>query len=163
MQLIADTPRLSIRPLSQHDQAFILDLVNTEGWLRFIGNRHIYSLAEASTYIQGILESTDTLYGVVELKAEGVPIGIVTLLQRSYLEHRDIGFAFLPAYSGKGYAYEAASATLRYVVQTFGLDTLLATALPYNRPSIKLLTRLGFSFQKAIQVNETGLHVYIKK
>ena len=50
------TDRLFIRPLTITDDNFILELVNTEGWLKFIGNRNVTSPLEAGAYIQRILE-----------------------------------------------------------------------------------------------------------
>ena len=47
MELIAETERLRILKFSEHDAAFILELVNTPAWLAFIGDRHVRTLADA--------------------------------------------------------------------------------------------------------------------
>jgi hypothetical protein len=41
------TERLSITSLSTTDAKFISELVNTEGWLKFIGDRKIHSPEDA--------------------------------------------------------------------------------------------------------------------
>ncbi len=51
-QFSISTERLLINPLSTYDDYFILELLNTEGWIKFIGNRNIHSQADASAYIQ---------------------------------------------------------------------------------------------------------------
>ena len=51
------TERLLIKPLALTDDDFIFELVNTEGWIRFIGNRNIPSQDEARAYIQKVLEN----------------------------------------------------------------------------------------------------------
>src|SRR5215218_9705823 len=90
------TERLLIIPLATSDDSFILELVNTEGWISFIGNRNITSQVEAKAYIQKILENSNCSYWVVKLKEQQQSIGIITYIKRDYLEHHDIGFAFLP-------------------------------------------------------------------
>lgn len=101
------TPRTFIRPLEQGDSVFILELVNSDGWLQFIGDRQVGSVDAALAYIKKILESPHITYRVVNLQDQNIPIGIVTLIKKDYLPFHDIGFAFLPAFAGKGYAYEA--------------------------------------------------------
>lgn len=98
------TDRLFIRQLSETDAGFIFELLNTESWIRYIGNRNIHSEADALAYIRKINENQNTTYYTVTLKETNTPAGLVTLIKRDYLDFRDIGFAFLPAYGGRGYA-----------------------------------------------------------
>src|SRR3982750_2141347 len=97
------TERLVLNMLTEDDAAFILELVNTAGWLQFIGDRGVRTRVEATAYIRRLLESPQLTYWVVRLQASGRPVGIVTLIKRPYLEHFDIGFAFLPEHQGEGY------------------------------------------------------------
>lgn len=152
------TERLLIAPLSMDDHAFVRELVNTEGWLRFIGNRNISDEEKAKAYIQMILDNPKISYWVVRQKEDGHPTGIVTFIQRDYLPHPDIGFAFLPAYAGKGYAYEASSKVLQYLQNSH--STILATTLPDNTSSIKLLHKLGLRFQRQVEANGEMLQLY---
>ena len=62
------TERLIIQPLTLNDDSFILELVNTEGWIKFIGNRNVTSTPEAGAYIQKILENKYISYWVVKIK-----------------------------------------------------------------------------------------------
>lgn len=153
------TARLLIEPISLSDNAFILELVNTDGWLKFIGNRNINSEMEAAAYIQKIIDNPNTGYSVVKLK-DKTKIGIVTFIKRDYLEHHDIGFAFLPKFGNNGYAYEAASAVLMNVTRICNLSHILATTVPENINSIKLLKKLRLFFEKEIEVENIKLHVY---
>src|SRR5437867_3917202 len=106
------TDRLLINPLTQKDNSFILELVNTNGWLEFIRNRNINSEVEATAYIQKIIDNPSINYWVVRIKSNKVSVGIITFIKRNYLEHYDIGFAFLPAFANNGFAYEATRAVL---------------------------------------------------
>jgi RimJ/RimL family protein N-acetyltransferase len=154
------TERLLILPLTVSHSQFILKLVNTEGWLKFIGNRHVTIEVEAVAYIERILSHKHISYWVVQLKDSKQSIGIVTFIQRDNLDHPDIGFAFLPEYGNKGYAYEASKAVLNKLIKDKQLSYILATTIPENISSIKLLEKLGLRFEKEIEVDEQKLLVY---
>ena len=134
------------------------NLVNSEGWLQFIGDRNVRSLNDATAYIQRIRGTADLFYWVVRLKEDQTPVGIVSFLKRNYLEHFDIGFAFLPQFSGKGYAFEASLEVLAFAKTEH--PVILATTIPENTKSIGLLTKLGFSFVKEVESDGSRLHVY---
>src|SRR6185437_7795512 len=145
------TERLSLYPLTLKEDGFILELVNTPGWIKFIGDRKVNNLGDAQSYIKKIRKNSDIKYWAVKLKKEEIAIGIVTLIKREYLPYHDIGFAFLPAYAKMGYAFEAASALLSYVRKEYGLNHLLATTITDNVSSISLLNKLGFKFDKEMK------------
>lgn len=157
---ILETDRLFVRRLTLDDAAFILELVNDPDWLRFIGDRHVHSLDEARTYLlNGPLamysRSGFGLYAVV-LKGSGVPIGMCGLIKREGLIDVDLGFAYLPEYRAQGYAYEAASAVMAYGRREFGLQRIVAITSLDNVRSIQLLEKLGFVFEKIIQLSDDG-------
>jgi [ribosomal protein S5]-alanine N-acetyltransferase len=154
------TERLFITRLQPEHAAFIKELLNTEGWLTFIGNRNINSMEDAKTYIEKITRATSINYYVVHENATEAAGGVVTFIKRDYLLHHDIGFAFLPSYNGKGYAFEAATALVKYVAKEKECTNLLAIVLPQNISSIKLLGKLGFVYQKQIEVDGEMLHMF---
>jgi [ribosomal protein S5]-alanine N-acetyltransferase len=155
-----DTIRLSLHPLSLNDHTFIFELVNTEGWLQFIGNRNVTTLEETQTYIQKMMDHPNIHYWVVRLNEGSIPIGIVTLIKRDDLEYHDIGFAFLPQFGKKGYAHEATFAVLKEIKKEKAHPQILATTLKNNIRSIQLLEKLGFQFEKWIQQADTELLLY---
>jgi [ribosomal protein S5]-alanine N-acetyltransferase len=155
---VFETERLSLRWLSAEDAAFILELVNDPAWLRFIGDRGVRTLEDARGYI---LNGPVAMYRrvgfglyMVELKQSATPIGICGLIERAGLEDIDIGFAFLPAFCGQGYAYESASAMMTYAQDTVGLHRVVAITAPDNQRSITLLTKLGLSFVDMLRLAE---------
>ena len=85
---------------------------------------------------------------------------MVTFIQRDYLEHPDIGFAFLPQFSGNGYAFEATKTVLEALIEQENLSHILATTIPENVRSILLLKKIGLDFEREILVAEETLHVY---
>jgi len=159
-QFSISTERLLIQPLSAGDNYFILELLNTEGWIKFIGDRNIHSAADADAYIQKILNNENLFYWTVKLKQNGKTIGIITFIKRDYLAHHDIGFAFLPQFSQKGYAYEATTAVLTKLQTEHKLSHILAVTLPQNKDSVSLLVKMGFAFEKEIEIGKENLLVY---
>lgn len=154
------TSRLSLSKLQLSDRAFIQQLVNTEGWIQFIGDRKIHTEEAAIAYIEKLLNSPHITYWVVRLLEDNTSIGVVTLIKREYLPHHDIGFAFLPEYGQKGYAFEAATAILDAVTQYPQHTTILATTLKDNVNSIHLLQKMGFVFEKEMELENEPLLVY---
>ena len=154
---ILETERVVLRELCADDAPFILQLVNEPSWLRFIGDKGIKTIEAARNYIQKGPVEMYARFGfglwLVELKEEHVPIGICGLIKRESLSDIDIGFAFLPAYWRKGYAFESASATMSYGKKTFGLKRLVAVMAPDNNASDRLLGKLGFRFERMVQLS----------
>ena len=160
MQTNISTGRLLLNILSIEDHEFIRQLVNTKGWLEFIGDRNVHSEIEAIAYINKILNSPNIYYWVVTIKETKTPVGIISFLKRDYLEHFDIGFAFLPEFTGNGYAYEAAKEVLSLVRTNPLYNPVLATTIPTNTSSIKLLIKLGLHFEKQMAVGQQQLDIY---
>lgn len=154
------TDRLHLNLLTVEDHDFIFSLVNSKGWIEFIGDKNVHSQDDAIAYIQKILSNEAIAYWVVTVKDTNVPTGLITLIKRTYLDHYDIGFAFLPDYQGSGYAHEAAQAVLSMAATIPLFNPMLATLLPSNTKSIKLLHKLGLRFDKEIEVEQVKLHLY---
>jgi [ribosomal protein S5]-alanine N-acetyltransferase len=153
-----NTARLTLQPLSHKDEALILELLNTAGWLQFIGNRNINKLEDAGKYIERITGNSSIQYWTVKLRSTATALGLVTCIQRDYLDHPDIGFAFLPQYNGNGYAFEAAETILQFLLTQY--PVILATTMLENTHSIQLLKKLGLSYLKEITPAETPLLLY---
>lgn len=160
---VLETDRLILRRFTVGDAQFILALLNEPSFLRYIGDKNVRNLEDARQYIlSGPIASYEKngfgLY-LVELKESTTPIGMCGLLKREELPDPDIGFAFLPAVWGKGFASEAAAAVLKDAHQKLRLERILAITSLDNDTSIKLLERLGFTFQRAIKMLLTGEQV----
>lgn len=154
------TSNLFLEPLTLNDAAFLLELVNTPGWKQFIGDRNVPDLQAALVYTQKIIDTPNVTYFMVKLHSSNTTVGVLTLIKRDYLPNHDIGFAFLPAYGGKGYAYEAASALLKEPEIHAAHSRILATTLTDNVRSIHLLEKLGMTFEKEITQAGEVLRLY---
>jgi RimJ/RimL family protein N-acetyltransferase len=154
------TERLLIRPLAISDSNFILELVNTEGWLKYVGDRDIHSQSTAEAYIQKILENPNTRYWVVGLRNTHTSVGIVTVIKRDYVAYPDIGCAFLAKYTNHGYAYESSKALLHHLIESRAYTHISAITKPVNYRSIKLLKKLGLEYAAEIDIKNEKSHLY---
>jgi len=160
---VLETDRLILRRLSTDDAEFILQLLNEPSFLRFIGDKGVRTLRDARDYISNGPVDMYNRFGfglyLTELKDGGVPIGICGLIKRDALEDVDIGFAFLPKFWAKGYAYESASAVMTYGKDVLGLRRIVAITSPDNHASAKLLEKLGLQFEHMIRLAEDAQDV----
>jgi len=153
---LIETERLVLRELAAADAAFVIELLNAPDFIANIGDRGVRTLDEARAYVETGPAVGYATYGHhmwrVERKADGAVIGMCGLIKRDTLEHVDVGYAFLPAYRGKGYAHEAAAASMAYGRQALGIDTIVAIVKPGNRASAKVLERLGLVYQRTLSL-----------
>ena len=153
---IPETERLTITEMLEADAAFMLELLNSPAWLKYIGDRGVRTLEDAERYIlTRIMPSyrqNNFGFYLVKLKDDNASIGICGLVKRDGLDHVDIGFAFLPVYEGRGYGYESASAVMQYAKTTLKLDTIVAITTKDNLPSINLLKKLGLNFKQLVRL-----------
>ena len=124
---------------------------------KYIGDRGVKTLDDARKYIlKGPVASYDQFgFGLymTKLKDGGIPIGICGLLKRDSLEDIDVGFAFLPEFRNKGYAYESASAVLDYGKTILGLKRIVAVTSPDNHRSIKILEKMGLAYRGMVNLS----------
>jgi RimJ/RimL family protein N-acetyltransferase len=146
-----ESERLRLRPLTPEDAPFILELLNEPAFIQNIADKGVRTLEAARDYI---LNGPMASYGrhgfglfAVERKEPGSPIGICGLIKREGLDDVDIGFALLARHWSKGYAVEAAAATLAYGLRTLGLPRIVAITAPGNQGSIRVLERIGMRFE----------------
>ena len=154
--IVIETARLTLRWLSVHDAAFIVALLNDPGWLRFIGDKGVRTEDDARRYIVNGPVEMYARHGfglyLTEVKGAGLPIGLCGLIKRDALEDVDVGFAFLPEYRKTGYAFEAATAVIAHGENALRLSRIVAITAPANADSVRLLERLGFRFERVVQL-----------
>lgn len=153
---IAETGRLVLRTAEPGDAPFYLALLNDPGFITHIADRNVRTVdAARQTLLDGPIAMQAALNHsmyVVLLKNGGTPIGMSGLIQRDALPGPDIGYAFLAAYCGQGYAFEAACAVLRHA-HALGIPRIMAITAPDNTASIGLLEKCGLRYQGVQQVH----------
>ena len=159
---ILETERLRIREVeAEVDSEFMLRLLNSPKFIRFIGDRNVRTMEDAREFIQSRYRKSyeERGYGLyaVDLRSEineQVPqtVGVCGFVRRDSLPAPDLGFAFLPEHEGKGYGFESAQALLKFGRETLNFTELLAITTFDNEPSQKLLAKLGFVFEEIAEM-----------
>jgi len=156
--IVVETERLTLRRLEIGDAEFMLGLLNDPSFLRFIGDKGVRTLDDAREYILNGPVASYERFGfglyLTALKGDRAAIGICGLLKRDSLKDVDVGFAFLPQFWSKGYAFEAASAVMAYGRNVLGLTRIVAITSPDNEASIRLLEKLGMRFEAMVRLSE---------
>lgn len=155
---LARSARIDLCAFRTTDTNAVMRLMNEPGWLRFIGDRQIRNESDALRYLNsaGALEVVSIDPGFLGLVAvwerdRVALVGLLSLLQRDYLDSPDLGFAFFEACSGRGLAQEASQLFIDTLIDRDALPKLHAITVPENRRSIVLLERLGFQFAEMVK------------
>jgi [ribosomal protein S5]-alanine N-acetyltransferase len=150
------TARLTLRAFTADDAAFIVELLNDPGWLRNIGDRKVRTQDDAREYLRKGAIAHAALHGfalgAVQRRSDGALIGMCGLIRRESLDDVDLGYAFLPAYRGQGYAREAAAAWLHIGFERFGLQRIVAITSVDNAASGRVLEAIGMHFERRMRV-----------
>lgn len=161
--IVLETERLTLRRLELGDAEFILGLLNDPSFLRFIGDKGVRTVEDAREYLtKGPIASYERFgFGLflTERKEDRAPIGICGLLKRDSLKDVDVGFAFLPQFWAKGYAFESASAVMTLARNELGLARVVAITSPDNEASARLLEKLGMKFESMVRLSEDSPEV----
>jgi RimJ/RimL family protein N-acetyltransferase len=154
---VIETERLNLREMNEGDAAFMLELLNDPDFVRNVADRGVRTVEDARRFISERLVESYRRNGfgfwVVEPKDSKAPAGICGLVKRDALPGVDVGYAFLPPFRSKGYAYESAAAVLRHARDVVGLKRLLAIVNPDNAASIRLLEKLGMRFERMVSLS----------
>lgn len=151
-----ETERLILKPTSEEDAEFILALLNTPKWIQYIGDRNVKTVKSAKNYISKKMTPQLKRLGYANYtlirKEDDQKIGTCGLYDREGLDEIDIGFAFLPDFEKKGYAFEASKRIRDAAFNEFNIETICAITTKDNTSSQKLLEKLGLKFIKTTKL-----------
>ena len=163
-----ETTRLIIEKITAGDAPFVLAMLNDDDFIHYVADRGVRTIEQAQTYISDRIAASYKKHGVgmaaVRLKNSGETIGMCGLVKRDNLSDIDLGYGFLPAGRGQGYAYEAAVAVMEWSKQDLALSLLAAIIHPENTASRNLATKIGMSLDSMIRLtpddDETCLYLW---
>lgn len=160
------TARLTLRRLEFADAPFLVGLLNQPSFLANIGDRGVRTVEDAHRYLREGPMAMYEKHGFglwhVAQRSDDAPVGMCGLLRRDVLPDVDLGYAFLPEYWGRGYAFEAAAATLREASARFGLTRVVGVVSEGNSASIRVLEKLGMRYERLVSLrpNEPDVRLY---
>ncbi len=139
-----ETERLVIRPFERNDAQAYLVFFSDETDAYMDSGKIFTSMDEEYDQLMADF-SAQTRYTIVQ-RETGHVVGTIHLMDVNdrAVETMEIGYSISPARRRCGYAYEALSTLLRYLLYDLNLDMVIAGAFPDNTPSLELLKKLGF-------------------
>jgi len=144
--IVLETRRLILREIAAGDAAFIHELLTDRDFRTHIGDRGVATPADAERAIDERYRPAYAELGfgmwLVEGKVEGARLGMAGLVRREGLAHVDVGYAFLPAGRGRGYALEAVRGVLAWAAER-GIAPVVAIVNAENLRSIRVLEGAG--------------------
>jgi RimJ/RimL family protein N-acetyltransferase len=154
--MIFETERLLFREFTEDDAPLIYQLNLDPEVIRYTLDP-IVDIDHARKILREVIIPQYSLYHygrwAVYKKDEMVFIGWCGLKYFSELNEVDLGYRFMKNYWGKGFATEAARASLDYGFRVLNLNRIVGRALPGNFASIKVLEKCGMSYvgQQVVQ------------
>ena len=154
--IVLKSDRLILREVELDDAPFILELLNTTGFIANIGDRGVRTEDDARTYIAERVLGSYRTHGfgmwLVVQASTGLAMGLAGLVKREGLDVPDVGYAFVPRAWGQGFAQEAAAAVLKHAQQVMGIPKLAAITSAENHASMAVLRKIGFVYEGMIQL-----------
>jgi len=146
---ILETNRLILREFEYSDAPDLLELNSDPAVMKYTGDPPFSNVFDAETFLQNYDAYNKYGFGrwAAISKDSGNFLGWCGLKLN---EHNlvDIGFRFFQNEWGKGYATEAAQATLEYGFIILDIEEIIGRAARENKASIRVLEKLGMTFWK---------------
>lgn len=146
--------------ISRETERLFIRNFRMEDWEELLEIGQMYEATEVAKYDQKWSQTPEEMkkamkwlssgdsFAAVELKSNTKLIGLIQFQRKedftSDIVH-GFGYIFNSDYHGKGYAIESCRNILEYLFNDLNVDKVIAgTAVP-NKPSCKLLEKLGFT------------------
>lgn len=152
-----ETPRLILRPWRLETDLEPFFILNSDPQvMKYFTSPLIRAESDALVLkIFELIEQQGWGFWTIELKETHHFIGFCGLHSQpdlfDFSPCVEIGWRLDKNYWGKGYAFEAAQAALNFAFTHLKLDAVVAFTAIQNKPSEKLMQRLGMSFQSTFK------------
>ncbi len=160
-KVLFETERLYVRHFNPHDLDDFAALCADPDVLCYVGDGTTLSRDEVVRWIEVCQQKyADRGYGTsaVFTKRPAQFIGYCGVVRAAGNNFDEIIYVFHQAAWGKGYATEVVPAMVDYVFAHSMLDRIYATIHAENSPSLHVIQKLGFHFEKQI-VDDDGTPV----
>lgn len=154
------TPRLTLEPQTARHADEYFELLQNDDIYQWISLKAPISV-DALRARWGRLESrvspdqsTAWLNWVVRRSADGQCLGSIDAEVTDADEATNVGYVFVPAFWGKGYATESVRAVVEHL-SAMGVGRMVATVTVGNTASSKVLEKAGFVRTRVLRAHDT--------
>jgi RimJ/RimL family protein N-acetyltransferase len=140
--------RLILRPLSQQDAVSLQRVLDDPEVWQYFPRTEVPSLERTKIYIEGQIAHWDE-YGFGHWALEEKDGSLVGWCGLQFLPESDeteVAYCLGKAYWGKGFATEAARASLNYGISTLGIKEIIGLTHVDNKASQHVLEKIGLKF-----------------
>jgi ribosomal-protein-alanine N-acetyltransferase len=160
---VLETDRLILRPLTGDDfadyAAMLADPQVTDGLAEAVGNSPEEAWRSLAMFI-GHREIRGYSHWALVEKSTGEFVGRAGPWRPHGFPGLGIGWCLAREHWGKGYATEAARASLNYALKELGAPEVISLVLPNNSRSIAVAERIGHRHLRDVQYRGRSVHVY---
>lgn len=164
MKEILKTERLLLRELNPDDAENFYKLNLNPNVIKHTGNSAFKDIDEAKEFLENYQDYKLNSFGrwaVIEISTNEF-LGWCGLKYDQHLDETDIGFRFFEEHWNKGFATESAKACIDYGFENLNIKTIVGRAMSENLASIKVLEKIGLSFDKEFDFDEKNKGVIYK-
>lgn len=152
MAIMVETKRLILRPYELSDAEAMHAVFGDPQAMKYIGDGTPEPDIEATRrripkYIEHQERYGHSLWVAIE-KETGQPIGDCGLFHLEGGPTIEVGYRLMPSAWGKGYATEAARASVEWGFQNLDVDEIVGVTLPNNFASQHVLTKVGLTYRR---------------
>ncbi|EEM13941.1 MULTISPECIES: GNAT family N-acetyltransferase [Bacillus] len=139
--MFVKTERLLIRKFEFKDWQAVHEYTSDINVMKYIPEG-VFTEEDTRNFVNENIGENAKNFPVV-LIDDNILIGHI-VFHKYFGEHTyEIGWVFNPKYFNKGYASEAAQATLKYGFKEMKLHRIIATCQPQNTPSYRVMEKIG--------------------
>lgn len=145
------TARLVLRPFTPGDREALFTILQEPDILQYFPTKTAWSLEKTGRYIEHQLEHWAKFgYGhwAATLAESDRFMGWCGLEYLPDTNETEVGYLLSGEFWGKGYATEAASASVRFGTETAGLKEIIGLTDPLNAASQRVLEKSGLKFTR---------------
>ena len=154
-----ETDRLVIQPWEPEDEPAFREMVADSEMMRYISSGEPWSeerIGEFFTRQERHLSTRGICLGALVLRTTGRTIGISGLQPMRVGDDVEIGWWVAKDLWGQGLGTEAGAGCLRYAWDVLGLRRVVAVAYPENRPSTRIMEKIGMRFERRVPGQDLG-------
>ena len=163
-QPVLTTARLILRPFSASDAPHVQRLVSDRDIAAMtLSIPHPYPDGAAEAWIarhpERYTEGLGVSFAITE-RESGILVGAIGLHADRAHNRAELGYWIGKPYWGRGYATEAAEATIDFGLTTFGLNKIHAAHFTKNPSSGRVMEKLGMVYEGHLREHDLKWGVY---
>lgn len=143
-----NTDRLILRRITIEDAQDFFEIRSNKDLMAALDKEPFKSMDELLDFFNQIetgIRLNESIAWAVCIKGNNKMIGHVGFHRIDFVNHRaEIGYALLPQFHKNGLGSESLRAIIDVAFNQFHFHSLEANINPTNKPSIKLITKMGF-------------------